>query len=89
MIKVNYDKLSDAVQDYEGYCKEDFKQLPYQVWEALDDYFDRSEIDVDSLSEFFDNLYLNDLCIEDANEVDKDNHIVLYVNEDNMVYYLE
>ena len=88
MIKVKYDKLSEAFVDYNGFYIGELRELPQEVWDALDDYSDGLEIEVDNLSDFFDNLYINSLYTADANEVDKDNCTVLYVDENNKAYCL-
>lgn len=88
MVKFNYDKLSYAFQDYNGFYENDLKRLPNEVWDALDDYFDGVEVHANSLSELFDNLYINDLYVDDANEVDEDDCTVLYVDDNNVAYCL-
>ena len=89
MIKFSYDKVSDAFQDYNGYCEDGLKQLPKEVWDALDNYCDELEIEADSLSNFFDNLYINDLFTDDVSKVNDDNVTVLYVDDNNKAYCLQ
>ena len=88
MVKFNYSKLSDAFNDCNCYYKEELKELPNGVWKALDDYFNESEIDVSTISDFFDNLYVNNLVVDDINEVDEERCVVLYVDDNNVAYFL-
>lgn len=90
MIKVSYNSLSEAFETYEGAYKDELEALPTEVWDALDDYFDGLDLEVGSLSELFDNLYVNDLLTDDEKELEgNDEVIILYVDDEGTAYYLD
>lgn len=89
MIKVSYSSLSEAFETYEGAYKDDLESLPSEVWDALDDYYDGLDLEVGSLSELFDNLYVNDLMIDDEKELEgNDDVTILYVEDEGTAYAL-
>lgn len=89
MIKVSYNSLSEAFKDYKGYYKDDLEALPTEVWDALDEYFDGTDFDVESLSDLFDNLYVNDLFTDDEKELEgNDDVTILYVDDEGTAYAL-
>ena len=90
MIKVSYNSLSEAFNDYEGVYKDNLKALPSEVWDALDEYFDGVDFEADSLSDIFDNLYINDLYTYDEKKLEgNDEVIILYVDDKGTAYYLD
>lgn len=90
MIKVSYNSLSEAFDDYKGFYKDDLEALPSEVWDALDDYYDGVDFEAESLSELFDNIYVNDLMVDDEKELEgNDEVIVLYVDDEGTAYYLD
>ncbi len=89
MIKVSYNGLSEAFETYEGAYKDDLEALPSEVLDALDDYYDGLDLEVGSLLELFDNLYVNDLMIDDEKELEgNDDVIILYVDDEGTAYAL-
>ena len=89
MIKVSYNSLSEAFNDYHGFYKDDLKALPNEVWDSLDDYFDGLDLEFGSLSELFDNLYVNDLYTDDEKELEgNDGVTILYVDDEGTAYAL-
>lgn len=89
MIKVSYNSLSEAFEDYEGFCKDDLEALPTEVWDALDDFFFDPDLEFGSLSELFDNLCVNDLLIDDEKELKgNDDVVILYVDDEGTAYAL-
>ena len=88
MIKVQYDSLSEAFDDYNGAFKEYMQDWPDEVWEALEESFDGENFEFSSLSELFDNLYINDIYTDDINNIDEDDITVLYVDEVGTAYVL-
>ena len=90
MIKVSYNSLSEAFNDYEGAYKDDLKALPSEVWDALDEYFDGVDFEAESLSDIFDNLYINDLYTDDEKELEGDDDVtILYVDDEGTAYALQ
>jgi hypothetical protein len=89
MIKVSYNSLSEAFEDYEGFYQDDLEGLPTEVWDALDDFFSGSDLEFGSLSELFDNLYVNDLLIDDEKGLEgNDDVTILYVDDEGTAYAL-
>ena len=88
MIKINYSSLSEAFEDYEGMYKDDLKNLPDEVWDALEDYFNGGDFEFSSLSELFDNLYINSIYTDDVANIDEDEVDILFVDEDGTAYVL-
>lgn len=89
MIKINYSSLSEAFEDYEGMCKDGLKDLPDEVWDALEDRFEELDMEYNSLSELFDNLWINELYTDDAVNIDdEDEADILFVDEDGTAYVL-
>ena len=89
MIKVIYNSLSEAFNDYEGSYKDDLEALPSEVWDALDEYFGGVDFEAESLSDIFDNLYVNDLMIDDEKELKgNEDATILYVDDEGTAYAL-
>lgn len=88
MVKIKYDSLSEAFVEYNGICEDGLKELPTEVWDALDEYFNGLDLEFSNLSDLFDNLYINDLYTEDVANIDEDNDNVLFVDENDVAYVL-
>lgn len=88
MIKVQYDHLSEAFDDYNGAFKQYMQDWPDEVWDVLSEYFDGGDFKFSSLSMLFDNLYINDIYTDDIKNIDEDDVNVLYVDEDGTAYVL-
>lgn len=89
MIKISCNSLSEAFEVYKGAYKDELEALPIEVWDALDDYFDGLDLEFGSLSELFDNLYVNDLYTDDEKELEgNDDVTILYVDDEGTAYAL-
>ena len=89
MIKVQYDNLEEAFDDYNGAFKKYMQDWPEEVWEALENRFDGGDFEFSSLSMLFDNLYINNVYMDDVANIDDEDEVdILYVDEDGTAYVL-
>lgn len=90
MIKVQYDNLEEAFDDYNGAFKEYMQDWPDEVWEALEDCFAGGDFEFSSLSMLFDNLYINDVYTENIKNIEDEEDVnILFVDEDGTAYVLD